>query len=333
MRKTILAFMGGLALATAPAAASADAPAGKSFKVGIITYAGQPVQGGRGGPDEGGQIKRLLAERGYVEGRNVEYRFYAGNRDMAKTEAYARELVAWKPDMIVGMMSNADVALTKAVAGTDIPVVAWSTHLVATGAVKSFRQPGPNFTGFSYVPEHEISMLRVLKLVKPEMRKVAHLYNRNYVPAPYTRAELERSAAMMGLQMKVYEVTEAKNFESVFQAMQKDGMEGIAVGPHELFNTNGPTLGPLAQKYKLPMVGCCQVSLARGGGVASFSPPPGWPVMADRIDLILNGKARPADLPVVRNIRAPLTVNPKAIEQLGLKVPPGLLEEADVVLR
>lgn len=332
LRKLLAAAAAGL-VALSATAAGAMAPAGKTFRIGIITYAGAPVAGGRGGEGADLSIKRLLAERGYVEGKNVEYMYRAGERDMAKTEGYAREIVAWKPDLIIGMMTNADKALAEVVAGTSIPVVAWSTNLIAAGGVKSFTHAGPNFTGFSYVPEHEMSMLRIIRLLKPNARKVAHLYNHTYVPAPGTLKELQRSAAMMGMTVKVYEVLDKKDFEKTFDAMTRDGMEAIVVGPHELFNTNGPTLGPLAQKHRLPMVGCCQVSLARNGGVASFSPPNGWPVMADRIDLILNGKAKPADLPVVRYLRAPLTLNVKAVEHLGLKVPADLLDEADNVIR
>jgi len=322
-----------IALATlmCPAAHGAE----RVYKIGIITYAGNPSSPG---PSQtaGGQrvpIKDLLEKYGYIEGKNIEYEYRAGGRDMKRTEQFARELVAWKPDLIIGQMTNADIALKKATAGTDIPVVFWSTDPLEAGLIKSFARSGTNFTGFAYEPWIYMLQLRVLKTVAPETKLVAHLYNHTYAPAPSTLRGLQEAGKLMGIEIKVYEALKKDDFERAFAAMQADGADGLAVGPHELFNTNGATLGALALKYRLPTVACCQVSIARGGGLAAFSPPDGWPAMAERIDLILKGKAKPQDLPIVRSIATPFTLNLKAAEQLGLKVPASLIDEATTVIR
>lgn len=305
------------------------------YKIGIITYAGSPTAAGPGQPSGGERvpIKELLADFGYIEGKNVEYQYRAGGRDMQRTEQFARELVAWKPDLIIGQMTNADIAVKKATAGTNIPVVVWSTDPLEAGLIKSFARSGTNFTGFAYEPWIHMLQLRILKTVSPDIKLVAHLYNHTYAPAPSTLRGLEDAAKLMGLQIKVYEVLEKENFEKAFAAMQADGADALTVGPHELFNTNGATLGALALKYKLPLVACCQTSIARGGGLAAFSPPNGWPAMAERIDLILKGKAKPEELPIIRTVASPLTLNLKAAEQLGLKVPPSLIDEAQTIIR
>jgi putative ABC transport system substrate-binding protein len=129
------------------------------------------------------------------------------------------------------------------------------------------------------------------------------------------------------------ETLREEEFEPAIAAMKAEGAGGILVGPHELFNTNGDVLGALALEYRMPMVGCCQVSIARGGGLASFSPPNGWPAMAERIDLILEGNARPEDLPVLRSFASPLTLNLKTAAALGLRVPDSLVQEAQQIIR
>lgn len=326
--------IGGVLLATALSLATAQA-AERVYKIGIITYAGDPSSAGPGQPSGGERvpIKDLLAAHGYIEGKNIEYRYRAGGRDMQRTEQFARELVEWKPDLIIGQMTNADIAVKKATAGTNIPVVIWSTDPLEAGLIKGYARSGTNFTGFAYEPWIQMLQLRILKTVKPETKLVAHLYNHTYAPAPSTLRGLEEAGKLMGIRIKVYEVLEKENFEKAFQQMQADGADGLTFGPHELFNTNGATLGALAIKYKLPSVACCQTSIARGGGLAAFSPPNGWPAMAERIDLILQGKAKPADLPVIRTIASPLTLNLKAAAQLGLTVPPSLVDEAQTVIR
>jgi putative ABC transport system substrate-binding protein len=278
-------------------------------------------------------IKDLLAERGYREGENVVYLYRAAGRDEALADRYAKEIVDWKPDLVISQMTNSDIAM-KAVTETNrIPVVFWSTDPIAAGVVKSWGRSGTNFTGFAYEPTWALQQLRVLKLVVPGLKKVAHLYNHTYAPAANVLRDLQAEARLLGLEITVHETLRADEFEPAMVKMKAEGAGGILVGPHELFNANGSVLGGLSLKYRLPMVGCCQVSIARGGGLASYSPPNGWPAMAERIDLILKGKAKPEDMPILRSFASPLTLNLKTAAALGLTVPDSLVQEAQQVIR
>jgi putative ABC transport system substrate-binding protein len=278
-------------------------------------------------------IKDLLAERGYREGENVVYLYRAAGRDEALADRYAKEIVDWKPDLVISQMTNSDIAM-KAVTETNrIPVVFWSTDPIAAGVVKSWGRSGTNFTGFAYEPTWALQQLRVLKLVVPGLKKVGHLYNHTYAPAANVLRDLQAEARLLGLEITVHETLRADEFEPAMVKMKAEGAGGILVGPHELFNTNGSVLGGLSLKYRLPMVGCCQVSIARGGGLASYSPPNGWPAMAERIDLILKGKAKPEDMPILRSFASPLTLNLKTAAALGLTVPDSLVQEAQQVIR
>jgi putative ABC transport system substrate-binding protein len=276
-------------------------------------------------------IKDLLADRGYREGHNVVYLYRAAGRDEALADRYAKELVDWGADLVISQMTNSDIAMKKATEGTSIPVVFWSTDPIAAGVVKSWAKSGTNFTGFAYEPTWALQQLRVLKLVVPTLTKVGHLYNHTYAPAANVLRDLRAEAKLLGIEILVREALSAEEFEPAIAGMKADGAGGILVGPHELFNTNGDTLGSL--KYRLPMVGCCQVSIARGGALASYSPPNGWPAMADRIDLILKGKAKPEDLPILRSFASPLTLNLKTAAALGLTVPESLVQEAQQIIR
>jgi len=278
-------------------------------------------------------IKDLLAARGYREGENVVYLYRAAGRDEALVDRYAKELVDWKADLVISQMTNSDIAMKKATEGTSIPVVFWSTDPIAAGVVKSWAKSGTNFTGFAYEPTWALQQLRVLKLVVPTLTKVGHLYNHTFALAANVLRDLRAEAKLLGIEILVRETLRAEEFEPAIAGMKADGAGGILVGPHELFNTNGDTLGGLSLKYRLPMVGCCQVSIARGGALASYSPPNGWPAMADRIDLILKGKAKPEDLPILRSFASPLTLNLKTAAALGLTVPESLVQEAQQIIR
>jgi putative ABC transport system substrate-binding protein len=242
-------------------------------------------------------IKDLLAARGYREGENVVYLYRAAGRDEALVDRYAKELVDWKADLVISQMTNSDIAMKKATEGTSIPVVFWSTDPIAAGVVKSWAKSGTNFTGFAYEPTWALQQLRVLKLVVPTLTKVGHLYNHTYAPAANVLRDLRAEAKLLGIEILVRETLRAEEFEPAIAGMKADGAGGILVGPHELFNTNG------------------------------------WPAMADRIDLILKGKAKPEDLPILRSFASPLTLNLKTAAALELTVPESLVQEAQQIIR
>ncbi|MEI9852731.1 MAG: ABC transporter substrate-binding protein [Sphingomonas sp.] len=309
-------------LAPMPAFAQGPEP-GRVYRIGIITYAGPGMEK---------TIKGELARIGYREGENVIYESRAANRDGSLMDRYAEELVAWKPDVVLSMMTNAHVAMQRATAHNPIPVVLWSADPLETGVIKSFRRPGTNFTGFSYEPHTQAIEIRFLKLAVPGIKCIGHLYNHTYAPAPSTKRDLVAAGALMDVPVKVYEVLEKDKLEPAIAQMKKDGCGGFVVGPHEFFNGNGALIGGLALKYGLAAVSI-QTSITNGGGLATYGPPfeRGWPAMAPVIDRLLHG-ANPADIPIERGFKSPLTINLKAARALGLKLPDQLIDEADEVI-
>lgn len=293
------------------------------YRIGVITYASPGLEQ---------PLKGALERMGYQEGVNVTYRILAAGRDFSLMDGYARELVEWKPDVIVSLMTNAHVAVQKATAANPIPVVLWSADPLETGVIKSFRRPGTNFTGFSYEPHTQALQVRFLKKAVPDLTCIGHLYNSTYAPAPSTMRHLKQEGALMNVAVHVYEVQEKDALEGAIARMKVDGCGGFVVGPHELFNSNGALIGQLALKYGLAAVSI-QTSITRGGGLAAYAPPfdKGWPAMAPVIDRLLHG-ADPADIPIERGFKSPLTINLAAARQLGLFLSPELIDEADEVI-
>ncbi|HTM95802.1 MAG TPA: ABC transporter substrate-binding protein [Croceibacterium sp.] len=315
---------GGVQAQDAPdAVASAATPRAAPYRIGLITYAG----GGIGRP-----VKAELEKLGYREGENVIYREWSGNRDPAIMPRLAQELVAWKPDVILSMMTNAHVAVRDATRDAQIPVVLWSADPQETGVIQSFRHTGTNFTGFTYEPYQAILHLRFLKFAFPDLKCVGHLYNHTYAPAPSTLRDLKVAAGMMGIEVVVGEALTKEEFEPQIAKFRDAGCQAFTVGPHELFNGNGRTIGELALKYRLGAISI-QGSIVNGGGLAAYAPPHdrGWPVMASMADRILRGE-KPQDIPVERRLGSPLIINLKTAKALGLSLPPSLIDEADRVI-
>lgn len=318
----------GIALAMPSAVHAQDAimgpEPGKTYRIGIITYAGL----GMATP-----IKRSLAEIGYEEGVNTLYHESTGNRQIELMDSLAEELVAWRPDLILSLMTNAHVAVQKATRDKPIPVVLWSADPLETGVVDSFRSPGTNFTGFTYEPHVQVLQVRFLKLAVPGIKCIGHLYNSTYAPAPSTMRELKVAGALMEVAIHVHEVLKEEKLPEAIAQMAAEGCGGFVVGPHEMFNRNGQLIGELAQEHGLAAVSI-QTSVTNGGGVAAFSPPfeRGWSAMVPVIDRLLHGE-RPENIPIERGFKSPLTINLKAARRLGLELPPGLIDEADIVIK
>lgn len=314
----------GVAGALAAAGPVFSAETGKVYRIGMITYA-----------DQGGLMDTLetyFAGHGYRKGVNVVYERRAGGRDKALTQRYAEELVAWKPDLIVSMMTNADLAVRKAIAGTPIPAIFWSADPVESGIVDSFAKPGGNLTGVTSPVDVQLLQLRFLKEVLPDLKAVGMLYNPTYGPAPAQLRQLQQAGRLFEVKVGVYQALTFTEIEPALAKMAADGLKSFVVGPHELFNTNGQAVGAMALKHRLAAASI-QTSVLSGGGVVCYGPDFSriWPAAVAMGHRILQGTP-PRDIPIDRKIQCAVSVNRGALRTLGLTAPDYLLEEADRVI-
>ena len=128
----------------------------------LAAYAQQPqripqigVLMGVAESDPGGQARiaafqQGLADLGWTVGRNIhlEYRWAAG--DIDRTRAYAAELVALAPEMLVGNGTPALTALRDATRSIPIVFVVVNDP-VGQGFIANLARPGGNITGFSFL--------------------------------------------------------------------------------------------------------------------------------------------------------------------------------------
>ena len=105
--------------------------------------------------DPGGQtriaaLRQGLADLGWAIGRNIhlEYRWAAG--DIDRTRAYAAELVALAPEVLVGNGTPALTALRDATRSIPIVFVVVNDP-VGQGFIANLARPEGNITGFSFL--------------------------------------------------------------------------------------------------------------------------------------------------------------------------------------
>jgi ABC-type uncharacterized transport system substrate-binding protein len=142
-------------------------------------------------------------------------------------------------------------------------------------------------------------------------------------------------AAALALKVKLEEIeaqVDAKGVESFFQIAKRKQVNAImTVGP-TLFHER-KRIVELAGKYRLPGIYPQKEYVDEGGlmfyGIDSTDL---YRRAAVYVDKILKG-AKPADLPVQQATKFEFIINLKAAKQIGLTVPPRVLERADKVIK
>jgi putative ABC transport system substrate-binding protein len=123
-----------------------------------------------------------LAQLGWVEGRNIviNVRWTGGNVDQARL--FAKELVAWQPDVIFTGTTPATAAVQSETSTIPIIFVVVADP-VGAGFVNSLPQPGGNITGFINI---EAAMggkwADLLKEIAPDLSRLAIMFNPETAP-------------------------------------------------------------------------------------------------------------------------------------------------------
>jgi putative ABC transport system substrate-binding protein len=278
-------------------------------------------------------FRQGLREVGYVEGQNVvvEYRHQAGGFD--PLPALAAELVGWKPDVLIGVTTNAAQALKQT--QTTIPIVFMGvTDPVGAGLVASLPHPGGNSTGVTNMAGILTGKrMELLKDTIPDVSRLAVLWDPQ---APGSTPQWEEShlpARELGLELYSMEVSSLDQYEAAFQAAVAAQNDAVWVTLNPLANSNQRLIADLAITYGLPSV-CAREDYSHNGCLMAYGP--GYANEgrdgARFVDRILKG-AKPADLPVEQPMTFELVVNLHTAQALNRTIPQHVLLQANQIIQ
>jgi putative ABC transport system substrate-binding protein len=276
-------------------------------------------------------LRRGLAELGWRESENlrIEYRFGGGNNE--RIRAYAAELVALSPRLIIANGTPAAAALHQAT--RSVPVIfALVVDPVGAGYVASMARPGGNATGFTFI---EMSLVgkwaEMLKSVAPATTRAALLHN----PAatPYASAYLKSAeAATIAMPVLDAPVRDASEAEAVIAEIAREPGASLLIPPDPLNVVLLERYARLAERHRLPALSVYR-RFASYGGLMAYGPDTldVFRRSAAYVDRILKG-ADPAELPVQAPTKFELALNLRTAKSLELVVPAPLLALADEVI-
>jgi putative ABC transport system substrate-binding protein len=313
-------FILGLAMLANLGRASAQ---GRAHRVGALIVE----------PGIGNVLERVLKEKGWIVGQNlqIERRITGGDTSLSRT--YARELIALQPDVLFAA-SNTSMAALHA-ENPNIPVVfAMVSDPVGMHYVESFPRPGGNVTGFTpFEPTLGGKWASLLKEAAPNVEHIGIVYN----PEPGNnssafRKSIEEVADKVGIVSVETPSGDSSDIDRLIHSLKDEPNSGLIFLPDAFTSARSVQITALVMQCRLPAIYPLRL-FCEVGGLMSYG------VKVDKIvagaasyvDRILRG-ANPAELPVQAPTEFEFVVNQKTARQLGLQLPPLLVARADDVI-
>jgi putative ABC transport system substrate-binding protein len=277
-------------------------------------------------------LRQELSRLGWIEGKNISIEYRFAEQKSERLPELAADLVRLKVDLIVTTGSPSALAAKKAT--TAIPIVmATAPDPLGSGLVASLARPGGNVTGLSGLAYELITKrLEILKDAVPRLARVGLLR-----PAGGSDLQLkDLRPAALALKLKLEEIVteaDAEGLESAFQIVKKKKVDAIMPTSNRQFFAERKRIVELAGKYRFPAI-YFQKEFVDEGGLMSYGADYDdlYRRAAGYVDKILKG-AKPADLPVQQATKFEFVINLKAAKQIGLTIPPRVLERANRVMK
>jgi putative ABC transport system substrate-binding protein len=216
-------------------------------------------------------FKQGMAELGWTEGLNIEYRQAYANGDFANFEALARELVAWNAELIVAGPPQA-VRAAHAVA-PELPIVmAFVGDAIANGFAVSLARPGGNITGMSAQNEDmRGKTVELLHELVPGARRIAVLQSAPAADTDRAWTNIEQACATLGLQAQRFAAERPSEIAGAVAQIVRQKMEAVVVPTNGMYLAQRVPLQALLQTARLPAVFTFREHVL-AGGLVSYGP-------------------------------------------------------------
>jgi putative ABC transport system substrate-binding protein len=144
-------------------------------------------------------VLKGLAERGYLEGKNLAVDYENANGNMPTQQQIAKKFVGEGVDLIVAITTPTAQAMVTAT--KDIPIVfATVTDPIKAKLIAQFKHPGGNVTGVSDAPPIA-QQLRLFRQIVPGLKKIGFVYNPGLDSSKATLEWIREQGKPLGLEV------------------------------------------------------------------------------------------------------------------------------------
>jgi putative tryptophan/tyrosine transport system substrate-binding protein len=278
-------------------------------------------------------FQRKLTELGWTPGGNLEVAVRWEVSDPAQRLAFIKELVAFKPDVLVINSSGYLRAALPEVGAIPVVFVAIADP-VAQGFVQGLSRPGGTLTGFgAEEPSMGAKWMELLKEVAPNTRTATVIYNPNTAPtAPLFISSIDANKASFGLSVRSSPVQDESELRNAIVKAAQQPSSGLIFLADSFLASRPALVADAVAASRLPAVYSIAAFPRNGGLIAlGIERAAIFGRAAGYVDRILKGE-NPSTLPVEMPDKLELVVNLKTAKSLGLSVAPAILARADEVI-
>lgn len=274
-------------------------------------------------------IKDELTAEGFIEGKNLKWKFESAQGNPTTASQIARNFVGYNPDVIIPISTPS----AQAVAGAtkNIPIVFSAiTDPVAAGLLTHPEQPKGNITGVSDdlpVSEH----IALIKRIIPKAKNIGVIYNPGEANSVSLVEKLKAFADI--LEIKIFESAAPKSTDVLAAAKNLVGkVDAFYIPTDNTVISALETVIKIGEETKTPVFSGDTDSVKRGA-IASlgFNYYDVGRQTGKLVTRILKGES-PKDINVEYVMKTELHINPKAAKKMGIKLSDTIINEANKIV-
>ncbi|QHI72399.1 ABC transporter substrate-binding protein [Aminipila terrae] len=266
-----------------------------------------------------------LKEEGFVDGKTVTIDYKNAQNDTNNLKTICQSFAANKYDLIIAIATpSAQAALGET---TDIPIVFSAvTDPVGAKLVNSLEKPGGNITGTS----DAVSAAKIMDLalqVTPNIKKIGAIYSTGEINSVSVINELKKYAKSKGIEVVDATIMNSSEIQQAAQSLVNK-VDAVFSPIDNTVASAMPTIVDVLDKAKIPYYVAADSMVADGGlatdGVNYVELGKKTGSMAAKV---LNG-ADTATMPVQIMSKTQIYINKKTADEIGVKIPAGILHKA-----
>lgn len=287
------------------------------YKVGIVQLVEHPaLDKARAGFVVG------LSEAGFVDGENITIDYENAQGEQANCVTIAQKFVNDRDNLILAIGTPAAQAaanLTK-----DIPILVTAvTDPASANLVQSNEMPATNVSGTSDLTPCE-EQIKLLKRLVPDAKTVGMLYCSSEQNSLFQISIAKKACDALGLKYIDATVSNSNEIQQVTQSLV--GKVDAIYSPTDNMIASGmATVAQVANENKIPAI-VGEEGMVAAGGLATYGLDYydlGKQTAAMAVD-ILQGKKKPADMPIQYCKNAVLKINDETAKKIGITIPEDL---------
>ena len=251
--------------------------------------------------------------------------------DASKTEQMAQAFATGDYDLVFVIGTNQAQSLAKKT--TTVPIVlGGATDPEAAGLVGSWAKPGGNITGTSDLSP-VAAQLDCLRELLPKAKRIGIIYNPSEDNSKIILAHFNRQCAQKNLTLVAVTISNQNEIQPTLVVLVGK-VDALYVPTDATVQSAFPALIKVANELRLPVFNCNKGTVRQGALFSvGFNYADLGTTSAEMAAAILEGKEKPAEMPIRLAGKSTLYFNPEQIRNFGLTVPERWRQEGTEVSR